>query len=401
MSGTTGMGTTFTLPNYVGELFSLTPTETPFLSMVGGLTGGKGVATTKFSWQTDDNRDPQDRQRLEGAPAPTAENRVRAKVENVTEIHQEKASVSYTKQAATQLLATPGTAPFNMQGGANPVVNELDYQVQKAIEAIALDVNNSFINGRFADPTDNTAPRRTRGIVEAITTNAIDKAAVSYTGATSATDTITVTHALAAGDKVIFTENGGANIVVGRVYYVKSVSTTASFKIVPTSNLSATAIAVGTGTGIAVHKPWATALTTDVVDDLVQSAWDNGGVKDQFTATLWANSTQKRAVSAAYASAHAKAVPVVRTVGGVVVETITTDFGTLNIALDRRIPVDMLLFASMEQLNAVFTSQGSKGAFFEEPLAKVGASDDVQIYGEIGLEYGNEAAHGYVRGLAV
>lgn len=399
MAGTTGMGTTYDLPNYVGELFSLTPTETPFLSMIGGLTGGKGVATTKFSWQTDDNRDPQDRQRVEGAPAPTAENRVRAKVENVTEIHQEKASVSYTKQAATQLLATPTAAPFSMQGGTNPVVNELDYQVQKAIEAIALDVNNSFINGHFVDATDNATARRTRGIIEAVTTNAIDKSALSYTGATSATDTITVTHALTAGDKIVFTNNGGASIVVGRVYYVKSVSTTVSFKISTTSG--GAALTVGTGTGIAVHKPYATALTTSVVDDLVQSAYDNGGVKNQFTATLWANSTQKRAVSAAYADAHAKAQPVDRTVGGVVVETIKTDFGTLNIALDRRIPADMLLFASMEQVKPVFTNIPGKGAFFEEPLAKVGASDDVQIYGEIGLEYGNEAAHGYLRGLAV
>ena len=134
----------------------------------------------------------------------------------------------------------------------------------------------------------------------------------------------------------------------------------------------------------------------------MQAAYDNGGVKDQFSATLWANSTQKRAVSAAYAAAYAKAQPVNEcTVGGVVVNTIQTDFGTLNIALDRRIPADMLLFASMEQLNAVFTNVPGKGAFFEEPLAKTGASDDVQIYGEIGLEYGNEAAHGYLRGLAV
>lgn len=400
MAGTTGMGTTYDLPNYVGELFSLTPTETPFLSMLGGLTGGKAVASTKFSWQTDDNRDPADRQRLEGATAPAAENRVRGNVENVTEIHQEKASVSWTKQAATQLLATPTAAPFNLQGGVNPVVNELDYQVRKAIEAIALDVNNSFINGHFVNPTDNATARRTRGIIEAISTNAIDKSSLSYTGATSATDTITVTHALSAGDKVVFTDNGGANIVVGRVYFVKSVSTTVSFKI--SSTAAGAAITVGTGTGIAVHKPYATALTTTVVDDLVQSAYDNGGVKDQFSATLWANSTQKRAVSAAYAAAYAKAQPVNdRTVGGVVVQTIQTDFGVLNIALDRRIPVDMLLFASMEQMNAVFTNIPGKGAFFERPLAETGASDDVQIYGEIGLEYGNEAAHGFLRGLAV
>lgn len=400
MAGTTGMGTTYNLPNYVGELFSLTPTETPFLSAVGGLSGGKSVASTKWSWQTDDNRDPADRQRVEGATAPAAENRVRAKVENVTEIHQEKASVSYTKQAATQLLATPQAAPFTMGGGSNPVGNELDYQVRKAIEAVALDVNNSFINGHFQDATDNATPRRTRGIIEAITTNAIDKSLLSYTGATSATDTITVTHALSVGDKVVFTDNGGADIVVGRVYYVKSVSTTVSFKISATA--AGTALTVGTGTGIALHKPWATALTTGVVDDLVQSAYDNGGVGNQFTATLWANSTQKRAVSAAYAAAYAKAQPVTnRTVGGVVVQTIETDFGTLNIALDRRIPADMLLFCSMEQLAAVFTNIPGKGAFFEEPLAKTGASDEVQIYGEIGLEYGNEAAHGYLRGLAV
>jgi len=400
MSGVSGMGTTFNLPNYVGELFSLTPTETPFLSMVGGLTGGKLVASTKFGWQTDDNRDPSDRQRVEGAAAPAAENRARANVENVTEIHQEKASVSYTRQAAHQLLATPSGAPYTLGGGVNPVTNELDYQVKKAIEAIALDVNNSFINGTFANPATNATARRTRGLIEAITTNDVDKSTVSYTAMTSATDTITGTHALSVNDKVVFTAVGAAAIVVGRVYYVQSVSTTVSFKIAAT--LGGAALTVGTGAGIAVHKPWATTLTTTVVDDLVQAAYDNGGVKDQFSATLWANSTQKRAVSAAYAAAYAKAQPVnERTVGGVVVNTIQTDFGTLNIALDRRIPADMLLFASMEQLNAVFTNVPGKGAFFEEPLAKTGASDDVQIYGEIGLEYGNEAAHGYLRGLAV
>jgi hypothetical protein len=393
------MGTTYNLPNYVGELFSLTPTETPFLSAIGGLSGGKSVASTKFDWQTDDNRDPEDRQRTEGADAPEAENRVRSKVENVTEIHQEAASVSYTKQAATQLLTTPSAAPFTMPGGTNPVGNELDYQVQKAIEAIAQDVNHSFINGHFANPTTNADARKTRGIIEAITTNAIDKSLLSYTDATSATDTITVTHALTVGDKVVFTDNGGADIVVGRVYYVKSVSTTVSFKISATP--SGTALTVGTGSGIDLHKPWGTALTSDVVGDLVQSAYDNGGVRNQFTATLWANSTQRRAVSKAYAGDYAKAQPVTRNVGGVVVQVIETDFGTLNIALDRRIPVDMLLFCSMEQLNAVFTNIPGKGAFFEEPLAKTGASDKVQIYGEIGLEYGNEAAHGYLRGLAV
>ena len=41
-----------------------------------------------------------------------------------------------------------------------------------------------------------------------------------------------------------------------------------------------------------------------------------------------------------------------------------------------------------------------KGFLFQEPLAKVGSADRTQIYGEIGLEYGSEAAHGKITRLA-
>jgi len=40
MAGITGQGTTYNLPNYVGELFAVSPEDTPFLSSIGGLTGG-------------------------------------------------------------------------------------------------------------------------------------------------------------------------------------------------------------------------------------------------------------------------------------------------------------------------------------------------------------------------
>ena len=48
----------------------------------------------------------------------------------------------------------------------------------------------------------------------------------------------------------------------------------------------------------------------------------------------------------------------------------------------------------------MFLNIPGKGVLFEEELAKVGSSDRTQIYGEIGLKYGNEAAHGVIRGLA-
>ena len=46
MPEVTGIGTTWNLPNYAGELFTADPTQTPLLSMVGGLTEDNPVATT-------------------------------------------------------------------------------------------------------------------------------------------------------------------------------------------------------------------------------------------------------------------------------------------------------------------------------------------------------------------
>jgi hypothetical protein len=45
----------------------------------------------------------------------------------------------------------------------------------------------------------------------------------------------------------------------------------------------------------------------------------------------------------------------------------------------------------MEQCRRFFLEVPGKGHFFAEPLAKTGAKDRVQLYGEVGLQYGNEA----------
>ncbi|MFD7046402.1 DUF5309 family protein, partial [Rhodococcus jostii] len=88
-------------------------------------------------------------------------------------------------------------------------------------------------------------------------------------------------------------------------------------------------------------------------------------------------------------------------IAGVAAQTLETDFGRLNIVVDRHVPQDAIIVTSLDQLRPVFLNIPGKGVFFEEALAKTGSSDDVQIYGEIGLEYGNERAHGILRGLKV
>ena len=44
----TGTGNTFNLPNFAGELFTASPTRTPFLSMIGGLSGGRKTDNDRF-----------------------------------------------------------------------------------------------------------------------------------------------------------------------------------------------------------------------------------------------------------------------------------------------------------------------------------------------------------------
>jgi len=313
VAGITGQGTTFNLPNYVGELFAATPEDTPLLSSIGGLTGGESAGATFFEWQGYDLRAGADnRQRLEGADAPNGEERVRFNASNVLEIHQEAVEISYTKQAANRQRSTGGQPDVTVGGTVMPA-DELAWQLEQQFKQKAFDIEKTFITGKYAKPADNTAPRKTRGLLEAITTN------------------------------------------------------------------------VGTVAG--------GILTEDAVLDLFQDVWDNGGIQMGETRTVMVNSTLKRALTKIFIKDRGYQEST-RNVGGVDLQTFETDFGKANIMLSRYVPVDTLIVASLEELAPTFLEIPGKGHFFAEPLAKTGSADKVQIYGEIGLKYGNEKKHG-------
>lgn len=393
MSTISGLGTTYNLPNYTGILFQLTPADTPFFSAIGGINGGGQITSTEAEWETFDLRNPSQPAILEGAAAPTAQERSRANVTNVPQIHQEKVSVSYSK------LAAVGLKNGTNNDLSNPVANELDWQVVQMLKQMSRDIEYSFINGVYQKPSDNTTARKTRGLIAAMTSNVTANATSTITGLSAATDTVTETAtALANGDKIVFTDVGASTtLVLGRTYFVQSKATN-TFKV--GTSLAGGTVTIGTAT-VSYRKPWVTALAKSHVDALAQQVYDNGGVAEQSTATLIVNSTQKIALSNAYANFAGKYVENNRNVGGVNVDTIVTDMGTFNVMLNRYVPQDAIILASLEQCRPFFLETPGKGHFYAEPLAKVGASDDVQLYGEVGLAYGNQAAHGILTGLAI
>lgn len=400
MGTVSGLGTTFNLPNFHGELIAITPTDTPLLSAAGGIGGGASTSSTRFEWQTEDLRAPEIRARLEGADAPTAEERSRSNVDNVVQIFQEAVSTSYTKQATSGQYKTVEAAPWtSADGSGNPIADEHGHQVANALKTIARDVNFSFWHGVESNPSSNASARQTGGLLSVISgTNRV--ATGEVVNASAATDTITGTHAFSNGDKVVFT-NVGASTAIRQdtVYYVVNVSTTVSFKV--SATLGGSAITIGTATVSVIEA--GTTLTVDLVNSFMQAVWDNGGISEQETATLFVSSRQKRALTAAYAAEYAKADPFggTRNVGGLNMQTLETDFGTLNIAIERALAADTIALVSLEQIDPVFLEIPGKGVLFEEELARTGASIKSQIYGEIGLKYGNALSHGVIRGLAV
>jgi hypothetical protein len=392
MSGITAMGTTYNLPNYTGLLYGLSPEETPFFSAIGGLNGGAQTTSTEFEWGYYDLRAAGQNVQLEGATAPTAQERVRSNGTNVTQIHQEKVSVSYSRQGATGMNSGINNG---MQGN---VTNELDWQTEQMLKQMVRDVEYSFMLGTYNKPSDNTTKRQTRGILNALTTNVVGNSTATATGLSAATDTITETAtARSNGDKIVFTDTGASTAIsTGRTYYVVQKSTNA-FKVSLTSGGSA--ITIGTAT-VSYRVPWTTAMTPDTLSASLQSIYDNGGFRGG-ARTLIVNSTQKIKISAAYASAYGKFTETSRTVGGVAVDSIVTDFGTVNVMLSPFVPQDAILAVALSECKPVYLEVPGKGHFFAEPLAKTGASDEVQLYGEVGLAYGNERDHGLITGLAI
>lgn len=400
MAGISAISDTFNMPNYHGLLMNLTPVDTPLLSLSGGLGGGKQTQDTEFTWSEYDLRDPEIRPRLEGADAPDPEARVRSAKRNVVQIFHETVGTTYTKQAAVERYAA---ADLNTGSSAsNQVRDEHGWQIQQALTQIARDANYVYWHSRYAVPGDNTTARQTRGLLQAIESNRVADGEI--TGATSATDTITTpaAHGLVVGDRVAFTNIGTTSALrEDRVYWVVAAGTATTLKVSATEG--GTPVTLGSATGLSLIEA-GVALTPDVLGEWMQGIWDNGGISGQETSTLFVSSRQKRAITAAYATAYgsnADSMAGTRNVGGFNVQTIETDFGRLNLVLERVLPQDAIVLVDLAEIDPVFLAIPGKGVMFEEELAKTGATTKTQIYGEMGLHYGNELRHGVIRGLAV
>ena len=318
MAQVQGLGTVWNLPNYAGELFTADPTQTPLLSMIGGLTGGKQTDNCEFPtavlFDYPAAAQPEISESA-SATAPAASHIARQQETNVVQIHQEVIDLTYAKMSNSGRMSGLNTAGQQ----ANPN-DEKAFQIQHKLIKIARDVEYSFINGTYSKATAADVANKTRGMLELCTSE-------------------TSTSIAAAG----------------------------------------------------------AALTKELLDQLYLSMADKGAYFNNMV--MFVGAKQKQALSAIYASQFGANLPATRNVGGVNITEIETDFFKCGVVWNRFVPADAILLVDVAHLAPVFQAVPGKGVLFEEELAKTGASDKIQIYGQIGLAHGAAFLHGAITGL--
>ena len=168
-----GAGTTWNLPNYTGELFTADAEATPLLAMAGGLTGGKKTDNQDFPTSQEYDYPSLAQPGIDetaSLTAPTAISHVRSQVLNTTQIFHEQVSLSYVRLAnkgrlTADEVSTLGYGVYSKQE-VDPVQSELDFQIARALNHIARDVEYSIINGSYTQAVLVTTDFAMRGLME-------------------------------------------------------------------------------------------------------------------------------------------------------------------------------------------------------------------------------------------
>ena len=298
----------FACPNYSGLLYNKANTETPFLNMISGNV--KYTNSVEFvcgQYYTSEEGEIPEISETASLTAPEATFVTRNQMSNVTQIFMESVSISYAKQSNMGTLSG-----INIDGQyANPQ-NELDFQTTQKMNKIKRSIEKTFIQGKYNKAKNDTEVNKTRGMVEAITTNVIE--------ANSKVLDLWLVNEAVAGIK----NNGGdiSNLVV----------------LVNTNNLLQL-----NGNAIEMGMP----------------------------------------VGDSYMSIY-----------GIQVRDLILPIGTtVKIGLGAFIPEGTALIINHSVCGPVEQPVPSKGNFFRELLAKTGAGETHQIFGQIGLDHGPEWYH--------
>lgn len=103
---------------------------------------------------------------------------------------------------------------------------------------------------------------------------------------------------------------------------------------------------------------------------------------------LLVNPINKRQLTQSIKASGDTQVPASRTMGGIAVEELVTDYGVIGVRMHDYVPAGTAVLCNLGYMKLAEQPVPGKGNFFWEELSKKGAVNDSQLYGQAGLDYG-------------
>ena len=115
---------------------------------------------------------------------------------------------------------------------------------------------------------------------------------------------------------------------------------------------------------------------------------------------LWCDAITMFQINADAVNNGLTVVPASREVNGINLSSVVTPLGVVYLYLGECLPAGTALLLNLDVINPVYQPVPGKGNFFLEPLAKTGAGEKFQLFGQMGLDHGPEWYHGKFTGIA-
>lgn len=139
-------------------------------------------------------------------------------------------------------------------------------------------------------------------------------------------------------------------------------------------------------------------LNFDLLNKLLRTMFKNNAPTDGLV--ILCDAVTKAQITNNWAKLPGYFLPQSREVGGLAIDQIVTDLGTLGVMVHRMIPAGTALLVSMDVLEIVEMPIPGKGNFFWQPLPQKGAGDEGMLFGVAGLDYGPEWYHAKITDLS-
>lgn len=115
---------------------------------------------------------------------------------------------------------------------------------------------------------------------------------------------------------------------------------------------------------------------------------------------LWCDATTMFQINADAVQNGLTVVPAAREINGIKLSSVVTPLGVVYLYLGEFLPKGTALLLNLDVISPVYQPVPGKGNFFLEQLAKTGAGEQYQLFGQIGLDHGPEWYHAKFTGIA-